>query len=76
MHVFIHEKILLIINMGIVSKISTPTNEKKYKIILDSCQYTWPKREMTIKIFDENPTLQTYTLKGLAYTTLASKPTL
>lgn len=33
-------------------------------------------QEFSIKIFDEKPTLQTYALKGLAYTTLASKPTL
>lgn len=33
-------------------------------------------QEFFIKIFDEKPTLQTYTWKGLAYTTLASKPTL
>nr|DAL30874.1 MAG TPA_asm: hypothetical protein [Caudoviricetes sp.] len=39
MHVFIQEKFLPIIYMGIVLKISTPTSEKKYKIVLDYCQY-------------------------------------
>lgn len=51
MHCIYTRKIMLIIYMGIVWKISTPTKDKKYKIVLDTCQHSWSKRERCIKIF-------------------------
>ncbi len=50
----------------------------EYNLLLPACQHT---RNLHYNLYGtlfyfSSPTLHTYTLKGLAYTTLASKPTL
>lgn len=58
----------------------------EYNLLLPACQHhdkipkippeTYTIIYMGTLFYFSSPTLQTYTLKGLAYTTLASKPTL